>query len=39
MENPKSEARNPKQSPMTQIQMTKTASDWIFALNIGALTF
>jgi hypothetical protein len=34
--NPKSEARNPKQYPMTKIQMTKTVSRWVSVLNIGA---
>jgi hypothetical protein len=37
--NPKSEARNPKQSPMIQIQMTKTVGRWVCVLKIGALVF
>jgi hypothetical protein len=39
VENPKSEARNPKQYPMTQIQMTETKGCWVFVLNIGAFVF
>jgi hypothetical protein len=38
-ENPKSEARNPKQYPMIQIQMTKTVCRWVSVLNIGAFAF
>jgi hypothetical protein len=38
-ENPKSEARNPKQYPMIQIQMTKTPHRFAFVFNIGALVF
>ncbi|MCX5880001.1 MAG: hypothetical protein NTY44_12925, partial [Deltaproteobacteria bacterium] len=36
VENPKSEARNPNQYPMTQIQMTKTVGRWVYVLSIGA---
>jgi hypothetical protein len=36
VENPKSQALNPKQSPMIQIQMTKTVGRWFSILNIGA---
>ncbi len=39
VENPKSEARNPKQFPMTQIQMGKTLGFWVSALIIGTLVF
>jgi hypothetical protein len=39
IENPKFEARNPKQYPMVQIQMTKTVGLWVSVLNIGALEF
>jgi hypothetical protein len=39
VENPKSEARNPKQYPMIQIQMTKTVGRWVYVLNIGAFVF
>jgi len=39
MTNSKSEARNPKQYPMTQIRMTKTVRCWISVLNIGVLIF
>jgi hypothetical protein len=38
-ENPKSEARNPKQYPMIQIQMTKTKGRWVSVLNIGTFVF
>jgi hypothetical protein len=36
-ESPKSEARNSKQYPMIQIQMTKTVDHYGSVLNIGAL--
>jgi len=39
IENPKSEARNTKQYPMIQIQMTKTIGRQVSVLNIGALVF
>jgi hypothetical protein len=39
IENSKFEARNPKQYPMVQIQMTKTVGLWVSVLNIGALEF
>jgi hypothetical protein len=39
LENPKSEARNPKQYPMIQIQMTKTLSQWFSVWKIGAFVF
>ena len=36
VENPKFEARNPKQRPMIKIQMTKTVGRWVSVLNIDA---
>jgi hypothetical protein len=36
VENPESEARIPKQHPMTQIQMSETNGAWVFVLNTGA---
>ena len=39
VENPKSEARNSKQSPMIQIQMTKTVGCLVSVLNIEAFVF
>jgi hypothetical protein len=39
VENPKSEARNPKQYPMTKIQMTKTDFRGFPFLNLAALVF
>jgi hypothetical protein len=39
VKNPKSEARNPKQYPMTKIQMTKTTDRYAFVLKIGELVF
>jgi hypothetical protein len=39
VKNPKSEARNSKQFPMIEIQMTKTARRGVSFLNIGALVF
>jgi hypothetical protein len=39
LEKPKSEARNPKQYPMIQIQMTKNMAPRIPVLNIEAFVF
>jgi len=39
VENPKSEARNPKHYSMTKIKMTKTVGRCVFVLNIGAFVF
>jgi hypothetical protein len=39
VENPKFEARNPKQFQKVQIQMTETLSPWVSVLNIGAFVF
>jgi hypothetical protein len=39
VENHKSEARNSKQYPMTQIQMTKTLGRWVSVLNIEEFVF
>jgi hypothetical protein len=39
VENPKSEARNPKQYSIIQVQMSKTVGSWVSVLNIGALAF